>query len=72
MLLTLRNAIAHGNGRKDAITESTWRNIESWNEAGIGTDYGFLTFTADCVERMVQVVSDSLKELIERAKVDSN
>jgi hypothetical protein len=72
MLLTLRNAIAHGNGRKDAIRESTWHKIESWNEAGIGTEYGFLTFTADFIERMVQVVSDSLKELIERAKVDSN
>ena len=72
MLLTLRNALAHGNGRKDAIMESTWRNIESWNEAGINTEYEFLTFTADFVERMVHVVSDSLTELIERAKGDSN
>ena len=68
MLLILRNALAHGNGREDAIKQNTWKRIEKWNEPGIGTEHGFLTFTADFVEQIVRVVSASLTDLIARVK----
>ena len=68
MLLILRNALAHGNGREDAIKPNTWKRIEKWNESGIGTEHGFLTFTADFVEQIVKVVSASLTDLIARVK----
>ena len=68
MLLILRNALAHGNGREDAIKQSKWEMIQKWNESGIGTEHGFLTFDAEFVQRMVMVVSASLTDLIERVK----
>lgn len=68
MLLILRNVLAHGNGRKDAIKQSKWEIIQKWNEPGIGTEYGFLTLSAEFVERIVKVVSASLTDLIERVK----
>jgi hypothetical protein len=42
--------------------------IQKWNEPGIGTEHGFLTFTAEFVEQIVKVVSASLTDLIERVK----
>ena len=72
MLLILRNALAHGNGREDAIKQNTWKRIAKWNEPGIGTEHGFLTFTAVFVEQIVKVVSASLTDLIARVKTAYN
>jgi hypothetical protein len=72
MLLTLRNALAHGNGREDAIKPKGWEIIQKWNEPGIGTEYGFLTFTAEFIQEMVEMVSASLTDLIERVKKTYN
>ena len=68
-LAILRNAVAHGNGRKQAVKPTIWRMIESWNQAGVDTDLPYLFFSADFVSEMVDVVSKSLFNLIERAKV---
>jgi len=67
-LAILRNAVAHGNGRKQAVKPTIWRTIESWNQPGIDTDLPFLFFSADFVSEMARVVSKSLFNLIERAK----
>jgi hypothetical protein len=70
MLLILRNAIAHGNGRKDAVNERYWRKIKGWQKdgKGVSTDQDYLTFSADFIEDMLTVVGDSLFDLIERVK----
>jgi len=68
MLAVIRNAIAHGNGRREAVKPDTWRSIESWNQSGIDTDLQYLAFSGEFIARMVEVVTKSLSRLIERAK----
>jgi hypothetical protein len=70
MLLVLRNAIAHGNGRKDAVNENYWRKIQVWQKSGKGilADDDYLTYTPQFIEEMLNVVNESLSDLIIRAK----
>jgi len=68
MLAVIRNAIAHGNGRREAVKPDTWRSIESWNQSGIDTDLQYLAFSREFIARMVEVITKSLSSLIERTK----
>lgn len=70
MLLVLRNSIAHGNGREEFVKENNWNKIKSWERRvkGISTDYGYLTFSEAFVGEMLNIVGNSLGDLIERVK----
>ena len=70
MLLILRNAIAHGNGRKVAVKENTWRKIQTWENEGKGivSDSGYIVFTSSFVEEMLEVVSNSLLDSDSKSK----
>ncbi len=68
MLQVLRNALAHGNGRKDAVKD--WEKIEKWSQTnkGIIADHDYLMFTGAFVQETFTIVSDSLRDLIQRTK----
>ena len=70
MLLTLRNAIAHGNGRKDAVNENYWKKIQIWENEGKGISSvgGYLSFSSSFVKDTLELVSNSLGDLIGRAR----
>jgi hypothetical protein len=70
MLLILRNAIAHGNGRKDAVNENYWKKIQIWENEGKGISSvgDYLAFSSSFVEEMLKVVSNSLRDLIGRTR----
>jgi hypothetical protein len=70
MLLVLRNALAHGNGRKDAIKNDTWKKIEKWQKAktGVVVEDDYLIFTASFVQEAFTIVSDALRDLIQRTR----
>jgi hypothetical protein len=70
MLLLLRNSIAHGNGHKDFVKENNWNKINSWERhiKGVSTEYGYLTFSESFIGEMLNIVGDSLNDLIQRVK----
>lgn len=68
MLSLIRNAIAHGNGRRDAVRADIWKSIESWNQRGIETDLEYLALSAEFVSEMVEVIDKSLSDLIQRTR----
>ena len=70
MLLTLRNAIAHGNGRKGAVNENHWKKIQIWENEGKGISSvgGYLSFSSSFVKDTLELVSNSLGDLIGRAR----
>lgn len=70
LLLLLRNAIAHGNGREGPVKPVYWNKIKSWERRveGLSTDYGYVTFSGAFVAEMLTIVGNSLDDLIERAK----
>lgn len=70
MLLALRNALAHANGRKDAVGREQWHKIEQWRKAhaGIITTHDNLMFAAEFVDETLALVGHSLRDLIERTR----
>lgn len=70
MLLVLRNAFAHGNGRKDAVSEDTWKKAKKWHDQKIGivVDMNYITFTAQFIQEAILTVKSSLNDLIQRIK----
>jgi hypothetical protein len=67
LLLKVRNAIVHGNGRRDG-TSADWNVFKSWEAKGLSTELDRLSFSYTFVAEMVEVVSRSLRDLIERAQ----
>ena len=69
LLLLLRNAIAHGNGREGAVNQNSWNKIKSWERriSGLSTDYGYVMFSEAFVGELLTIVGNSLCDLIERA-----
>ena len=70
MLLILRNAIAHGNGRKDAVNEHSWRKIQVWEKQGKGitSSSDRLEFSSLFVNETLAIVRDSLRDLLQRVR----
>src|SRR5258708_21902753 len=68
MLQVLRNALAHGNGRKDAVKD--WEKIEKWSQTnkGIIADHDYLMLTGAFVQETFTIVNGSLRDLIQRTK----
>lgn len=70
ILLLVRNAVAHSNGRIEVIKPRALQKIRSWEKThkGLSTDSQYLTFTAAFVEEMTKAVTASLEDLIKRVK----
>jgi len=70
MLLSVRNAIAHANGRLEMIKPSEFRKIDEWEKSatGLSTDFGHLSYSAVFVKDMIQTVTSFLEDLISRVK----
>jgi len=70
MLLLVRNAVAHCNGRIEVIKEDRLRQIRAWEKkyGEISADGDYLSFTAAFLEKMAQAVKASLEDLIGRVK----
>ena len=69
MLHTIRNAIAHGNGRIDFIKNTkTINKITNWanKDIGISINNGKLLFSEDFLNETHTIISDSLKDLFLR------
>ena len=74
MLLLVRNAVAHGNGRIEVIREEPLRQIRAWEKkfGEISTDGDYLSFTAAFVESMALAVKTSLEDLVRRVKENTD
>ena len=70
VLLFVRNAIAHVNGRIEVIKARDLEKIRAWEktQGGIRTDGQYLTFTGEFVQRMSNAVKASLDDLIKRVR----
>jgi len=70
VLLLVRNAVAHSNGRIEVIKKNRLSMIQDWEKkhGGISTDGDYLNLTAAFVETMAQTVKTSLDDLIARVK----
>ncbi len=71
MLRILRNAIAHSNGRVEAIkNEKDRKKIRDWakKDLGISTIDGNLIFSKKFLNESFKIVNESITELIERAE----
>ena len=70
-LQTLRNAIAHGNGREGAVRDGLWRQIKGWSDelgSGVSTVGGNITLTKGFVRTLYQTVARALLSLVERTE----
>jgi hypothetical protein len=71
MFYTLRNAIAHANGRLDNIkSEKDIEKIKQWSKAGIGIDSvnGTLNFSSEFVRKTYSVIFEVIKTLTDQVK----
>ena len=70
ILLAVRNTIAHGNGRIEAIKKSRLSIIREWEEkhGEISTDSRYLSLTAAFVQNVADAVKAALDDLIARVK----
>jgi hypothetical protein len=68
MLMMLRNALAHANGRLEAVNEKSQKKIEEYTKMGVGVAVknGNLLFTEAFVRETYVLVRESLISLIER------
>lgn len=69
-LVLIRHAVAHCNGRIEAINENSLRKIRSREKAsgGFSTDSEYLNFTGAFIGEMAETVKVALDDLIERVK----
>jgi len=70
MLLGVRNAIAHANGRLEAVRKEQLTNITAWIADGVGLsdEHGWIMPFDEFVKRMYETVNDVLKALINRVR----
>lgn len=75
MLYGLRNALAHANGRVNAVNENEWNRIKKWHLANAGividgmlSDEPYLMFTSAFIQEAFSAVRDSLHDLMERTR----
>ena len=70
MLMILRNALAHANGRVEAVSEQAREKIRNWTRMGVGVaiENGNLLFTEAFVRETYALVRESLAGLIERVR----
>jgi len=70
MLSTLRNAIAHSNGRIDLLKNEPKEKVLAWEQQNLGVTvcYGYIVFDAELVATIFEAVKRSLEGLIERYK----
>lgn len=68
MLLLVRNAIAHCNGRIEMIKPTILQKIRRWEDRGISVGVDYIGFTADFVEAMAETVQKALNDLIARVR----
>ncbi len=70
MLAELRNAIAHANGRIEAVRKTSQRKINDWEKQDIGVEivHGWLLLSEDFSREAYQTVRDSLQDLVARVK----
>ncbi len=70
MLAELRNAFAHVNGRMEMLNQKSRQKIYNWEKqkTGITTYSGYIVCDAKVVSDISQVVSASLKDLLDRYK----
>ena len=70
MLMILRNALAHANGRTEAVSEQSRKKIRNWTRMGVGVavENGNLSFTEAFVRETYALVHESLTSLIERVR----
>jgi hypothetical protein len=70
MLLVLRNAVAHGNGRLGAVSKEAQKKIKYWSQqdSGISEINGFLLLSDEFLRNSYQLVAESLRDLIRRIR----
>lgn len=70
MLSVLRNAIAHGNGRIEMLSEKKIKQIITWEKQNVGISSigGFVIFEERFLRDTLGLVSESLNDLVERYK----
>jgi len=70
MLMILRNALAHANGRIEAVKEKSRSKIEEYTKmrVGVAVENGNLSFTEAFVRETYALVHESLINLIERVR----
>ena len=70
ILLIARNAIVHCNGRVIRIRPSKLKKLERWERerGGIVVGFYYVSFTADFVAKMTEVVGLTTQDLIIRVK----
>lgn len=70
MLLDLRNAIAHANGRIDMLNEKTSKKVIKWqlNKIGLSSRHGYMIIEASLAKELYDAVRLTLNNLITRYK----
>lgn len=70
MMMVLRNAIAHGNGRIAAINKGSQKKIESWAQGNIDISipHGNLTISEHFLRETYTIVNESLNDLLHRVR----
>ncbi len=69
-LLKVRNAIAHGHGRKGVVKASTWDTLEKMATAGDGVaiSHGYIIVGPELTRELFVAVDESLTDLMARSK----
>jgi len=70
ILVLVRHALAHGNGRIEVIKENSLKKIQTWEKSNgeLSTDGQYLNFTSAFIESMADAVKTALEDLIARVK----
>jgi hypothetical protein len=70
MIRVLRNAIAHCNGRLDAISnEKDLRKIKKWGKANIGIKvYDSIVLSDAYLKDSYKIINDALRDLLKRVR----
>lgn len=70
ILVLVRHALAHRNGRIEVIKEDSLKKIQTWEKSNgeLSTDGHYLNFTSAFIESMAAAVKTALEDLISRVK----
>jgi hypothetical protein len=70
ILVLVRNAVAHSNGRIELVPEDRLKKIQNAEKlrGDLSTDGKYLNFTGAFIEDMADAVKTALEDLIERVK----
>jgi hypothetical protein len=70
VLVELRNAIAHANGRLDMLKKEPQQKIKNWSKTGIGISLwsNYFLVSAEFSKETFLLVSSSLEDLVQRYK----